>query len=63
MKGGETKICGLAAVRARFRRDASSIVRLFFDQPTSRKVGVMRYAVDPIAAERLWKLSEQLLGI
>jgi TrmH RNA methyltransferase len=41
MKGGETKICGLAAVRARFRRDASSIVRLFFDQPTSKKVGVM----------------------
>ena len=41
MKRSETKICGLAAVRARFQRDASSIVRLFFDPPTSKKVGVM----------------------
>jgi len=37
----EIRICGLAAVRARFRRDASSIVRLYFDHPTSKKVGVM----------------------
>jgi TrmH RNA methyltransferase len=41
MKDTETRICGLAAVRARFHRDASSIVRLFFDQPTSKKIGVM----------------------
>ena len=41
MKAAETVICGLAAVRARFRRDAASIVRLYFDAPTSRKVGVM----------------------
>jgi len=41
MKGNEIKICGLAAVRARFRRDASSILRLYFDQPTSRRVGVI----------------------
>ena len=41
MKAQETIICGLAAVRARFRRDASSIVRLYFDAATSRKVGVM----------------------
>jgi TrmH RNA methyltransferase len=41
MKGGEMKICGLAAVRARFKRDASSIVRLYFDHPTSKRVGVM----------------------
>jgi RNA methyltransferase, TrmH family len=41
MKASETRICGLAAVRARFQRDASSIVRLFFDQATSRRVGVM----------------------
>jgi hypothetical protein len=25
--------------------------------------GVMHYAVDPEAAERLWTLSEQLLGL
>jgi TrmH RNA methyltransferase len=41
MKDGEITICGLAAVRARFRRDSSSIVRLFFDSPTSKKVGLM----------------------
>lgn len=41
MKAGEMKICGLAAVRARFKRDASSIVRLYFDHPTSKRVGVM----------------------
>jgi len=41
MKGAEMKICGLAAVRARFKRDASSIVRLYFDHPTSKRVGVM----------------------
>ncbi|HEY5078445.1 MAG TPA: RNA methyltransferase [Opitutaceae bacterium] len=41
MKSAETRICGLSAVRARFQRDASSIVRLYFDQPTSKKIGVM----------------------
>jgi TrmH RNA methyltransferase len=41
MKDSEITICGLAAVRARFRRDSSSIVRLFFDSPTSKKVGLM----------------------
>jgi len=41
MKDNEIAICGLAAVRARFRRDSSSIVRLFFDRPTSKKVGLM----------------------
>jgi TrmH RNA methyltransferase len=41
MKDTEITICGLAAVRARFERDSSSIVRLFFDGPTSRKVGPM----------------------
>ncbi len=41
MKAPETKICGLSAVRARFQRDPSSIVRLFFDQPTSKKIGIM----------------------
>jgi len=37
----EARICGLAAVRARFRRDAPSIRRLYFDYATSRKIGVM----------------------
>jgi TrmH RNA methyltransferase len=38
---GELKICGLPAVRARFQRDAASILRLYFDYPTSRKIGVL----------------------
>ena len=37
----ELKICGLAAVRARFARDPGSIQRLFFDYERSRQVGVM----------------------
>jgi len=37
----ELKICGLAAVRARFARDPGSIQRLFFDLERSRQVGVM----------------------
>jgi TrmH RNA methyltransferase len=39
--GVQLKLCGLSAVRARFRRDASSIRRLYFDYGTGRKVGVM----------------------
>jgi TrmH RNA methyltransferase len=41
MKDSEITICGLAAIRARFRRDSSSIVRLFFDRPMSKKIGLM----------------------
>lgn len=41
MKPAELKLCGLAAVRARFARDAGSIQRLYFDYPTGRKIGVM----------------------
>lgn len=41
MKPDELKLCGLAAVRARFTRDAGSIQRLFFDYDTGRKVGMM----------------------
>lgn len=37
----ELKICGLMAVRARFAKDPDSILRLFFDELTSRKVGIM----------------------
>lgn len=41
MKNDEVIICGLAAVRARFARDPGSIRRLFFDEPTARRIGVM----------------------
>jgi NAD(P)-dependent dehydrogenase (short-subunit alcohol dehydrogenase family) len=30
---------------------------------STRKVGVMPHAIDPISANRLWKMSEQLLGV
>jgi RNA methyltransferase, TrmH family len=39
MRNDETTICGLAAVRARFAHAPDSVVRLFFDLPTSKKVG------------------------
>ncbi|MEI6465371.1 MAG: RNA methyltransferase [Verrucomicrobiota bacterium] len=37
----ELKLCGLAAVRARFARDPASIQRLFFDHATGQRVGVI----------------------
>ncbi len=37
----ELKLCGLAAVRARFARDPDSIQRLFFDHATGQRIGVM----------------------
>ena len=56
MKGNEIKICGLASVRARFRRDASSILRLYFDYETSKKVGVMCRAL--AAARKIYRCVE-----
>lgn len=38
---GELRLCGLAAVRARFQRDPASFQRLYFDAATGRKVGVL----------------------
>lgn len=35
------RLCGLAAVRARFAREPASILRLYFDRETGRRVGVM----------------------
>jgi len=40
-RSSELKLCGLAAVRARFARDPGSIQRLYFDYATGRKIGVM----------------------
>lgn len=37
----ELKICGLAAVKARFARDPGSIKRLFFDHAAGQRVGVI----------------------
>ena len=37
----ELKLCGLAAVKARFARDPGSIKRLFFDHETGQRVGLI----------------------
>jgi TrmH RNA methyltransferase len=41
MSSDELRICGLAAVKARFQRDPASIIRLYFDAPTARKIGAL----------------------
>jgi TrmH RNA methyltransferase len=41
MKTEELRLCGLAAVRARFERDPASIIRLYFDAATARRIGAM----------------------
>ncbi len=56
MKPEELKLCGLAAVRARFARDAASIQRLYFDYATGRKVGVMCKAL--AAAKKIYRCVE-----
>ena len=56
MKAPELKLCGLAAVRARFARDAGSIQRLYFDYATGRKVGVMCKAL--AAAKKVYRCVE-----
>lgn len=52
----ELRLCGLPAVRARFQRDAGSILRLFFDYETGRKVGVMCKAL--AAARKVYRCVE-----
>jgi TrmH RNA methyltransferase len=45
MKTREITICGLAAVKAQFTKAPSSIKRLFFDLPMSRRVGTISKAL------------------
>src|SRR5436305_10862759 len=56
MKSPELKLCGLAAVRARFARDAGSIQRLYFDYATGRKIGAMCKAL--AAAKKIYRCVE-----
>jgi TrmH RNA methyltransferase len=56
MKAEELRICGLTAVRARFDRDAASIVRLYFDAPTARKIAPMCKAL--AAARKIYRCVE-----
>jgi TrmH RNA methyltransferase len=41
MKTDELRICGLAAVRARFEREPASILRLYFDAAMARRIGAI----------------------
>ena len=41
MKPKEHTVCGLAAVKALFARDAGAIKRLYFDYPTGRRIGII----------------------
>lgn len=52
----ELRLCGLPAVRARFQRDSGSILRLFFDYETGRKIGVMSKAL--AAARKVYRCVE-----
>ena len=56
MRADELRLCGLAAVKARFARDAASIQRLFFDHETGRKVGMMCKAL--AAAKKVYRCVE-----
>lgn len=39
MNKRELVLCGMAAVQARFERDPASMLRLFFDEPTAKRIG------------------------
>ncbi len=56
MRDDELRICGLTAVRARFERNPSSIIRLYFDEPTSRKIAPLCRAL--AATRRIYRCVE-----
>ncbi|MFA5056589.1 MAG: RNA methyltransferase [Opitutaceae bacterium] len=56
MKAKELTVCGLAAVRALFARDAQAIVRLYFDDATGRSIGMICRAL--AAARKVYRCVE-----
>ena len=56
MKPNEIRICGLAAVRARFERAPETFVRLYFDRPTAQRVGALCTAL--AAARKVYRCVE-----
>src|SRR5688572_28527944 len=56
MKPKEIPICGLAAVKAKFEREPASIIRLFFDFQTGKKVGAISKAL--AATRRVYRQVE-----
>ncbi|HRE09002.1 MAG TPA: RNA methyltransferase [Opitutaceae bacterium] len=53
MNRNELVMCGLPSVRARFERDPASVLRLFFDEETARKVGPLCKAL--AAARKVYR--------
>ncbi|MDR1279652.1 MAG: RNA methyltransferase [Opitutaceae bacterium] len=56
MASADLKLCGLPAVKARFRRDAASFRRLYFDYATGRKLGLVCKAL--AAAKKVYRCVE-----
>ena len=56
MKAKEIPICGLATVQARFKTNAASIKRLYFDYATGRKIGAICKAL--AAARKVYRCVE-----
>jgi TrmH RNA methyltransferase len=56
MQANELTVCGLAAVRALFAKDAGAIKRLYFDYPTGRRIGVICKAL--ALARRIYRCVE-----
>lgn len=52
----EMNLCGLVAVMARFQRDAASIKRLYFDDATGRRLGMVCKAL--AAARKVYRRVE-----
>jgi TrmH RNA methyltransferase len=58
VKPKEITICGLPAVKAQFESEPKAIKRLFFDQPTGRKIGAICKAL--AAAKKVYRSVESV---
>jgi TrmH RNA methyltransferase len=56
MKPKEHTVCGLAAVKALFARDAGAIKRLYFDYPTGRRIAIICRTI--AAAHKIYRCVE-----
>jgi len=56
MNKNELVVCGMTAVQTRFQRDPGSMLRLFFDEPTSKKIGNLCKAL--AAARKVYRCVE-----
>ena len=58
MRSDEVAVCGLAAVRALFARHGNEIKRLYFDQATSRQVGIITRVL--ASSKKVYRVVEPL---